>query len=226
MEIIMLMQDMMLWMMLLSNKGLVTIRNDVSLEIHTENIDYGYMVNVSVNLPSDTGGNVTLFIAGKNYSINNINGSFIYTIPEKLGSGNYIIQASYSGDSNYSSNSSSYNFTIHKVVPEIIINSPSIVVGNQAIISVNTPGSGKLAVIVNEKEYVVDSSETINISNLSNGVYKVFVFYEGDENYTSATNKSILTVEKIQLMNLMLTLKLLVKMLLLTLIFQKMQAVI
>ena len=72
---------------------------------------------LSIKLPSDATGTVTLNIGGKNYNFNVVNGVANVKVPD-LANGVYSYSITYSGDGKYSSFTKTGKVTINKPAPK------------------------------------------------------------------------------------------------------------
>jgi hypothetical protein len=140
--------------------------------------------SVTVTLPRDATGDVTLSINGKNYSYSVQNGVANVVIPN-LGDGNYPYTITYSGDSKYSSftNTGSLNVDKNIVRPDNSTDDNTTVIDNSKITASNskvTYANGKYYTI---KVYGADG-------NLADGV-KVVITVKGKTFKTLTTKDGI-----------------------------------
>ena len=148
---------------------------------------------VSLN-ESDATGIITISVNGSSYEATIADGSASFNV-SGIPAGSYKVIASYGGDFKYlATNSISDEFIVSKYDAPVIITAEDIMVLDDALVIVNVPddASGYISVTVNGKSVhlpVVDGSVSLNISNLSAGVYEVSAEYSGDYKYLA--NSSI-----------------------------------
>ena len=140
--------------------------------------------SVTISLPSDATGDVTLSINGKNYSYSVQNGVANVVIPN-LGDGNYPYTITYSGDSKYSSFTNTGSLKVDKniVQPDNSTGDNTTVIDNSKITASNskvTYANGKYYTI---KVYGADG-------NLADGV-KVVITVKGKTFKTLTTKEGV-----------------------------------
>ncbi|WP_458406159.1 Ig-like domain-containing protein, partial [Methanobrevibacter sp.] len=160
----------------------------------------GDTVNVTVTLPEDATGTVTVKVNGTEYSGKVENGTVTVIIP-KLGNGTYPVNVTYSGDSNYDA---IYNDTesivVDKNVPEISAVTSPIKRGDAAIVNVTIPGDATGTVTVEiggvtKTVAVTGGVNSISVEGIPVGENQtVKVTYNGDDKYTPNTYETSLTV--------------------------------
>ena len=175
-----------------------TITPDISIP-PLENVSAGE--NVPVSLPSDAGGTVTLTINGTDYTFKVSNGKADVKLPD-LSNGDYSYTIRYSGDSKYSSLTSSGSLKVNNTAVEPIDNTtntnntnatgnntsnttkptPEIVVppldkpsaDGSVTITLPSDATGKVTLTINGKDYDY---------TVENGVAKVIIPDVGEGNY-------------------------------------------
>ena len=186
----------------LSNSTKITVdKADIANpEINiTSPIDVGQPVEITVKLPSDANGTITVNVNGTKYTYDLVNGSVNISIPN-LGNGTYDINVTYSGDDNYDPITVSEKVTVEKVVPSVIANTSDITVGQNAVIEVTLPddATGNVTIKIGDIEQttpVHGGVNQISVSGVPVGENKeVTVTYNGNSKYTPNTNRTILTV--------------------------------
>ena len=170
-------------------------KNTAPLSV-TVNTTDGVVVEV-LDLPSDATGYVVVEIDGVEYAIN-ISSTRQITIPFTK-PGTYIVAVTYLGDDKYLANKTSENFTIKKipVEPEIVVENTTT--GSDVIVKVTIPddATGNITVTIEDITKVVNATggeNIITIPGVSDGTHEVTVTYSGDDNYTSKTVITNVTV--------------------------------
>ena len=165
--------------------------------------------SISIKLPNDAKGNVTLTINATDYIFEVENGSAEIVIPN-LDDGTYPYTITYSGDKQYSAFESNGTLRIADTQPvatEIIsYNINTVYNGGKNLIATLKDKNGTvlkdmaLKVTINGKTLnrTTDANGQIKIS--SNGLapktYVVTISFEGNGNYTNATADAKITVKK------------------------------
>ena len=194
----------------------VTELNNNTLVIDSQNISSG----VSINLPEDATGTLSVTVDGKTYTENLVNGKATVNIPE-LADGEYNMTVTYSGDGKYEGMTkttlinvtnavvdNSTNTTVDnstnasvKVDPVLVISADDVNAGESAVINVIASiETGKLVVNVDNKDYelVISNGESsVDISDLAVGNYTVVARFAGDDKFNEATNSTRFSVLKV-----------------------------
>ena len=165
--------------------------------------------SVTITLPSDATGTVTLNINGQNYTFDVKNGVTNVKLPE-LGDGNYNYTITYSGDSKYSSFSTNGNMKVNNTKPEDTKPTPEIVIppldepSNEGSVKVTLPSdaTGKVTLSIGGKDYIYlveNGVANVIIPNLGEGDYPYTITYSGDSKYSPFTTNGSLnkTVPKV-----------------------------
>ena len=190
--------------------------NNNTLVIDSQNVSSG----VSINLPEDATGTLSVTVDGKTYTENLVNGKATVNIPE-LADGEYNMTVTYSGDGKYEGMTkttlinvtnavvdNSTNTTVDnstnasvKVDPVLVISADDVNAGESAVINVITSvKTGKLVVNVDNKDYelVISNGESsVNISDLAVGNYTVVARFAGDDKFNEVTNSTSFSVLKV-----------------------------
>ncbi|MDO5810820.1 MAG: Ig-like domain-containing protein, partial [Methanobrevibacter sp.] len=163
-------------------------------------IEVGQPLNVTVDLPKDANGTITVDVNGTKYVFDVVNGSANISIP-KLGNGTYKVNVTYSGDDNYDPISIAKEVTVNKVDPEIKAETSEIKLGEPAIIDVTLPddATGTVTIKVGNVEKTVPVAGGLNhisVENIPVGENQtVIVTYNGNDKYAKDTITTNLTVK-------------------------------
>ncbi|WP_407378487.1 Ig-like domain repeat protein, partial [Methanobrevibacter sp.] len=178
-----------------------TPKENATVSIDAPDVTEGENATITVSLPEDATGNVTV----GNVTVPVVNGTATVSIPD-LAAGNYSIPVVYSGDDKYNSVETSANVTVdEKETPKenatVSIDAPDVTEGDNATITVSLPeyATGNVTATVGNETYtapVVNGTATISIPDLAAGNYSVPVTYSGDEKYNPVTKDAALTVEE------------------------------
>ena len=177
--------------------------SDYNLTINLpEQNSVGDDVRVTVKLPIDVVGEVTLIIDGEKHILPLNNGVAEHTI-NNIRSGNHVINAIYMGDSKYEMNYNTTTFVVDKIPTTLNVESISINTDQTAVVNIT------LSEILNTDIYVeLDGKKQIITlekgkgqliaSNLKEGSHVIKARYNGDEIYQASTNNTAtITVTKI-----------------------------
>ena len=170
-----------------------TVQFTPTLTISTEDISVGDIAKITVNLPADATGTITLTVNGQTYveSINNANAVFNVS---GLGNGTHSIVAVYNGDEKYLKSSNTSGITVSKIETAIYVNVSDINVGDTLSIAVGVgvdDAGGSVTISVDGKNYtssVSNGQAVFSINTLKEGTYNIKATYNGDDKYLPSTN--------------------------------------
>ena len=176
----------------------VELRNS-TLDIVANNVYYGNITTININVTNGTTGTVYVFVNNKMYILNLVNSTAQLNLTGLAGN-NYTAYAIYNGDSYFDSSYNQTTFSVYKYTPQINITVSDIKVGEIATIKVNLPDDITGTVIIDvgddEYRYVNKSSITLYVNNLTAGNISVRVYYLGNDKYFEANNSASFNVTK------------------------------
>ena len=157
-------------------------------------------VTLTISLPSDATGEVTVKINGKKTDIKSANETIIINLNNKA-TGEYVADITYSGDKNYESDSATKEFTISKAETSITAKQIDFEEGNASKIEVTVPDveSGIVLVDVAGKKFYgdIDSGKAIvTIEGVDAGNYTANIKFFGDEKYKETTTTADVKVSE------------------------------
>ena len=175
---------------------------DSSVAVNVNNIKVGEELTITVNVPSDATGDVTVSVDGKEYNVAIENGKAVKTIAD-LKANDYTVTVKYSGDNNYNAAVAASSFTVSKVDSTMDVTVNDIVFGGDLIVDAVLPvdATGEVVITVNGVDYpvpIVDGKATGTIGGLAAGDYTVTVKYAGDDKYTAVEIAKGVNVAKAQ----------------------------
>ena len=175
---------------------------DSTVVVNVNNIKVGEELTITVNVPSDATGDVTVSVDGKEYNVAIENGKAVKTIAD-LKANDYTVTVKYSGDNNYNAAVAASSFTVSKVDSTMDVTVNDIVFGGDLIVDAVLPGdaTGEVVITVNGVDYHVsieNGKATGTISGLAAGDYPVTVKYVGDDKYTGVEVAENVNVAKAQ----------------------------
>ena len=177
----------------------VTAKKPTELKIEVQNITIGETEKIIINVTKGATGNVTIVLAGKEYSRPiDANGQVVFEKEDLMARG-YDVTVIYNGDSNYNGNRSIAHFTVSKKPSAVDLDVENITVGDTEIINVNvTSGAtGMVLINVSGTYYYADLKDgkaTFNVAGLKAGEYTAIVTYAGDDNYNRSVASKVFVV--------------------------------
>ena len=172
---------------------------DSSVAVNVNNIKVGEELTITVNVPFDATGDVTVSVDGKEYNVAIENGKAVKTIAD-LKANDYTVTVKYSGDNNYNANQNTTEFTVSKISDyKMNITVPEFKEGVNSTINVVLPkdATGTVTVEIGGKNYtanVTDGVANVIIPGLGVGDYNITTTYSGDAKYDLMTKKGNITV--------------------------------
>ena len=175
---------------------------DSTVAVNVNNIKVGEELTITVNVPSDATGDVTVSVDGKEYKVAIENGKAVKTI-SGLKADDYTVTVKYAGDNNYNAAVATSSFTVSKVDSTMDVTVNDIVFGGDLIVDAVLPddATGEVVITVNGVDYpvpIVDGKATGTIGGLAAGDYTVTVKYAGDDKYTGVEITEGVNVAKAQ----------------------------
>ena len=175
---------------------------DSSVAVNVNNIKVGEELTITVNVPSDATGDVTVSVDGKEYKVAIENGKAVKTI-SGLKADDYTVTVKYAGDNNYNAAVAASSFTVSKVDSTMDVTVNDIVFGGDLTVDAVLPddATGEVVITVNGVDYHVsieNGKATGTISGLAAGDYPVIVKYVGDDKYTGVEVAENVNVAKAQ----------------------------
>ena len=175
---------------------------DSSVAVNVNNIKVGEELTITVNVPSDATGDVTVSVDGKEYNVAIENGKAVKTIAD-LKANDYTVTVKYSGDNNYNAAVAASSFTVSKVDSTMDVTVNDMVFGGDLTVDAVLPddATGEVVITVNGVDYpvpIVDGKATGTIGGLAAGDYTVTVKYAGDDKYVGVEITEGVNVAKAQ----------------------------
>ncbi len=163
---------------------------NVTMGIDAGDVSVGDDEIITVSLPSDVDGNVTVTVEGRNYTEPVKDGKAVITL-SNLAAGTKKAIVYYSGDLNHNPAMSNVSFTVNKLKADMsaVNNNPNS--GEMVHIVVSLPGdaTGTVTIAIDGKDYtapVENGKAVFNIPGLDAGEYGFTAYYSGDDRYSPA----------------------------------------
>ena len=175
---------------------------DSTVAVNVNNIKVGEELTITVNVPSDATGDVTVSVDGKEYNVAIENGKAVKTIAD-LKANDYTVTVKYSGDNNYNAAVAASSFTVSKVDSTMDVTVNDIVFGGDLTVDAVLPddATGEVIITVDGTSYTAginDGKATQVVKDLTAGSHVVVVKYAGDDKYTAVEIAKGVNVAKAQ----------------------------
>ncbi|SDA67257.1 Ig-like domain (group 3) [Methanobrevibacter millerae] len=170
------------------------------ISVSVDDIGVGQAAVVTVTLPDDATGNVTIEINAKKYTAEIVDGKAVFNV-DGLAVGNKTVAVTYPGDDKYLSNFTTGQFEVSKVPANVTATSHDIMVGDEETIKATFPqdATGRALLRLGGEEYyadIVNGEAIFKVPNLASGEYEALLGYPGDENYEPSNTTTKFTVSK------------------------------
>jgi len=161
-------------------------------------VQAGDVAVITVNVPSNATGNITLDIKGQMFTEKIENGSAVFNIPD-LKVGFKTVVAEYAGDDNYTANYTISDFTVSKRPSFVNLTATPTDVGGQATITVVVPeaATGIVVIQIDDNKYAVDINNgtgTLHVVIDTTGEHSVDATYIGDDQFLESHNHTDVNV--------------------------------
>ena len=184
-----------------ANSTVTMPKYDTPVNVDVSNIEVGDTEKITVTLPENATGTVTIEIDGKVYNTTDIQDGAAKFDVDNLTAGNKTVTVTYSGDDNYLGNTTTASFEVSKRDSSITVSADNIKVGENVTVTVIVPlnATGQVLVDVAGEQYyinITDGTGFVTIPHLSEGEYTVTTSYVGDNQYLPSSNKTSFKVYK------------------------------
>ncbi|WP_407379341.1 Ig-like domain repeat protein [Methanobrevibacter sp.] len=172
---------------------------DYAIDATASEAKKGENVTITVSVPADATGNVTVKVEEGIYTEAIKDGKAVFTIPD-LNAGNHTAEITYDGDGKYATSQAAKDFSVAKADNYTFdIEAPVADVGKDAVITVTLPddATGNVTVEINNETYteaVKEGKAVFAIPGLVYGDYPFTVRYPGDDNYEANSTEGTLSV--------------------------------
>ena len=180
------------------------VKANIDIEVNVSDINVGQNEVISISLNNtNVNGDVIVNVDGTNYTVPVVNGTGNFTVPTKLKAGNHTVVVVFEENENITGTWASATFEVSKLNAPVDIKIDSTSAGENVTVTVTLPddAAGQVLVDIEDIHYyanVTGGVASIEIPKLSDGTHDVVVTYLGDENYTSASSSTSLTLSKVE----------------------------
>ena len=173
-----------------TNATVTTPKLNAPISVDVSSIDVGDTAVITVNVPENATGNVTIEIDGVTYAEEIDDGKAVFNIGNLTG-GSKTIAVKYDGDNTYAANQTTANMTVSKVTPDVEIN--VVADGDTIIVDVTAPKDVTAPVLVDVDGVgyyvnITDGKGQLVVPGASGGNHIVVARYPGDDKYGSSAN--------------------------------------
>jgi predicted outer membrane repeat protein len=178
--------------------------SETPMDVISHDIYVGETETISVQVPSNATGTITIEIDGVKYSTTEINEGIAVFEVEGLTAGEKTVFVNYSGDGKYPNNSTAGKFTVNKLPSTVNATGQDIEVDEDEIIEIVVPSdaTGTITVEIDGVKYstseIVNGKAQIVIPDLPAGTYTAKVFYEGNDKYLPSNTTITFEVSEIE----------------------------
>ena len=180
-----------------TNSTITAPKYDSDMNVTIGEVKEGETAIITVKVPANATGNVTVYIDGKNYTAEITDDGTAIVEVENITGGSKTVTVVYDGDDNYAGNYTIYEFEVEKEKssPNVIIEKEN----NTVVVYVGDNATGNVTVKVGNETYnatVINGTAIVNLTNVTPGVHDIEVIYSGDENHTNATIDTNINIPK------------------------------
>ena len=175
------------------NNALISIKNDVPINVNDVSIVFGDVANVVVGVPEAINGqniSITVNETSKNTTIEYGKANAVFL---DLPVGEYVISVDYLGDVVNSANSTNAKLTVNKVNSTLTVDNVVLDYGETTEVTVATDGATHIIAKIDNREAAVNGN-TIMIPVLDVGNYTLTVTTIPDSNHYAVTKTANLMV--------------------------------
>ena len=161
--------------------------DDYSITVSAKDISAGDKAVITVTLPSDATGSVSIVVNGKTYTASVNKGKATLDV-SGLAKGTYTVTASYAGDSKYVSKSNSTGFNVKGLDPSIGLAKDAVKQGEDLVITLPGDAKGNVTAVIGGKTVTVpvkDGKAVITTADIPVGQYDAKITYSGDDKYNA-----------------------------------------
>ena len=175
---------------------------DAPVKVTVEDITVGDTAVVTVEVPKDATGTVTVEIDGEKYTAEIKDGKVVFNIKD-LTAGNKTIAVEYSGDDKYLPNHTTDDITVSKAAATMEVEIDDVDAGDNVTVKVKLPNdaTGQVLIDIDGVGYYVNITDGVGVASIPrvpSGSYEVFLRYTGDDKYNESTATASLNVTKVE----------------------------
>ena len=180
-------------------KSFEFLKSNPGISLDTDDIMVGEAVTVTVTVPGDAQGNMTVKIGNQSQTkvIQSAKTTFSF---ENLKAGTYAIAFTYSGDRKYLTKELTGTVNVDKYESATQLNLSAVNVGEDVVITVNaiSTSTGNVTLSINDNSTTLtltDSKANFTIKNIKRGDYLIRAVYNGDDKYLTSQDSIFIEVD-------------------------------
>lgn len=175
---------------------------ETPISVTVNDINVGDTAKVTVNVPSDASGKVTIEIDGVKYTEEIENGKAVFEI-DNLTAGTKTIAVEYAGDGKYAGNHTTDSITVSKCHADINVTIEDVDAGENVTVIVKAPNdaTGQILIDIDGVGYYANLTDGVAIAQIPripSGNYDVAVTYTGDDKYGPTSDRASFNVTKVE----------------------------
>ena len=167
-----------------------------TMDVKANDINVGDVETVTVTLPDDAEGDVTITVGDRTIKESVDNGKAVFKL-SNLKACAYEVSVSYIGDNKYLPANGTADFKVSKVKPNVAVEDTKITDG-EIVITLPDDATGSVTIEIDGESYtalVMNGKAVFNVPGLSAGKHDIKVYYSGDEKYDAAEFDCVINVE-------------------------------
>ena len=167
-----------------------------TMDVKANDINVGDVETVTVTLPDDAEGDVTITVGDRTIKESVDNGKAVFKL-SNLKACAYEVSVSYIGDNKYLPANGTADFKVSKVKPNVAVEDTKITDG-EIVITLPDDATGSVTIEIDGESYtalVMNGKAVFNVPGLSAGKHDIKVYYSGDEKYDAAEFDFVINVE-------------------------------
>ena len=173
-----------------------------TIGVHCEDINVDETAHVSISIPGDATGNITLIINDdsqvidiNNDTVKGLNGILVMLLSfDNLTAGNYVVIATYNGNNKYNPSKVTSNFTVSKIENYTFDLSFE---NNTLKVNIIDDATGNITIKIANSTFtqeIVNGSAIFDLSQWNSGDYNVVVSYPGNYKYVSVSDNITVSI--------------------------------
>ena len=171
--------------------------DDYSITVSAKDITVGDKAVITVTLPSDATGSVSIVVNGKTYTAAINKGKATLDV-SGLTKGTYTVTASYAGNDKYLAKSASGSFNVKGLDPSISLAKDTVKQGEDLVVQLPGDATGTVTTVIGGKTIsapVNNGKAVISTKDIAPGKYSAKFAYSGDSKYNSKDLTANVNVE-------------------------------
>ena len=172
-------------------------------EITVSNSGNANLTTLTVTLPENATGTVTVTVDGKNTIVKQLSNGITSIELNDLTSGSHNVSVTYDGDDYYNSNSKNTTVNVDKVptVMDVEVSNPQNTTKANVEVTLPSDATGNVTITVDNNKSatvsVLNGKATVEFDDLTAGNHNITVTYSGDSKYEDTSKNNSVEISKI-----------------------------